>query len=108
MPSDITFCPQNPDEQPECNIETCPCCGGLGVAARCPGCDGAGAIQTRTLREAQIAHVTPFEKCEQCNGRGWFPISVALYNRLGFGPPAVNDFIQRRKRPVPVRVAGGR
>lgn len=106
MPSDITFCPQNPDEQAECNIECCPCCGGLGVAAKCPGCNGTGAICTRTLREAQLAHQPQFERCDQCKGRGWFPITVALYERMGFGPPAINDFVQRRKQPAAVRRSG--
>jgi hypothetical protein len=108
MACDITHCPHNPDEACVCNIEACPCCAGLGVAARCDGCDGAGAICTRTLREAQLAHVSPYEKCEKCNGRGWFPITTALYERLGFGVATAADFVQRRKRPqpVPIRHAG--
>jgi hypothetical protein len=80
----VTYCTNNPEQAQECNIAACPCCGGLGVAARCPSCDGAGAIMTRTLREAQLAHVTPFEKCATCNGRGYFPITTALFERLGF------------------------
>lgn len=99
MATDVAICPNNPEELTSCNIDTCPCCGGLGVAARCPGCDGAGAICTRTLREAQLAHLSPYERCEECKGRGWFPISVELYQRLGFGPPAATDYRYTRKPP---------
>jgi hypothetical protein len=97
MASHVTYCPHNPDTIEGCAIEQCPCCGGLGVAARCPGCDGAGAILTRTKREAELAHGSQFQKCDQCKGRGWFPITVDLYDRLGFGaPPSHNYRILKR------------
>jgi hypothetical protein len=99
MASRVSICPHNPDELCTCRFETCPCCGGLGVAMRCPGCDGAGAICTRTLREAQLAGVPPYERCEECKGRGWFPISEALYDRLGFKRPEVGDYLHRRRPP---------
>ena len=83
----VTYCMNNPDQQRECEIDTCPACGGLGVAARCPSCDGAGAIYVRTLREAQLAGASQFEKCTTCLGRGYFPISVELFERLGFSQP---------------------
>lgn len=103
MATHITICPHNPDELCTCSFDTCPCCGGLGIAARCPGCDGAGAICIRTLREAQLAHASQFEKCSQCNGRGWFPISEALIERYGFKMATAVDYIKGRK---PVRRAG--
>lgn len=81
---DVTYCVNNKTQKSECDVETCPACGGLGVAARCPSCDGAGATYVRTLREAQLANASQFEKCETCKGRGWFPISVELFERLGF------------------------
>jgi hypothetical protein len=100
----VTFCPHNPDEQRECAIDTCPCCFGLGVAARCPGCDGAGAILVRTLREAQLAHQSQFERCEGCKGRGWFPITTELYKRLGFyGEHPEEYYYRSRKPPANVR-----
>lgn len=83
----VSYCRNNEGQAPECKIETCPCCGGLGVAARCGSCNGTGAIYMRTLREAQLAHASQWEKCEVCKGRGFFPISGNLFDRMGFGKP---------------------
>jgi DnaJ-class molecular chaperone len=83
----VVYCKQNPEQRRECEIESCPCCGGLGVAAKCGNCNGTGAIYVRTLREAQLAHGSQFERCEVCKGRGYFPISSELFDRLGFGKP---------------------
>lgn len=83
----IAYCRMNPDQHPECEIDTCPCCGGLGVAARCGSCNGTGALYVRTLREAQLAHASQFERCATCKGRGYFPISTELFERLQFGKP---------------------
>lgn len=82
MATEITYCMNNPDQERECRIEACPCCGGLGVAARCAGCNGTGRIYNRTKREAELAHTLMFERCEECKGRGFFPISIDLFNRL--------------------------
>ncbi len=82
----VAYCPQNPEQHMQCEIETCPCCAGLGVAAKCMSCNGTGAIYVRTLREAQLAHASQWEKCEVCKGRGWWPISTDLFERLGFSP----------------------
>ena len=83
----IEYCVNNPQQELECQIDTCPCCAGLGVAARCPGCNGTGAVYMRTLREAQLRGGSQWEKCEQCKGRGWWPISGDLFDRLGFRKP---------------------
>jgi hypothetical protein len=82
----VAYCPQNPRQGLECVVDTCPCCGGLGVAAKCASCNGTGALYVRTLREAQLAHTSQWERCEVCKGRGWWPISVDLFDRLGFSP----------------------
>lgn len=82
----IAYCPNNEVQALECSIETCPCCAGLGVAARCTDCNGTGAIYVRSLREAQLAHASQWEKCETCKGRGWWPISTQLFDRMGFSP----------------------
>lgn len=97
--ADTTYCPHNPNEHLECSLDACPCCGGLGVAARCPHCHGAGAICTRTLREAQQAHVPQFEKCTVCRGAGWFPITEELFNRLGFAFRPGDEHLYTRKAP---------
>jgi DnaJ-class molecular chaperone len=84
--TEVAYCPKNPAQELNCRVETCPCCAGLGVAARCQSCNGTGAIYVRTLREAQLAHSSQFERCEVCKGRGWWPISSDLFDRLGFSP----------------------
>jgi hypothetical protein len=89
----VTYCPHNPDQFVECEITACPCCGGLGVAAMCTGCNGTGAILVRTAAEAHLAKASQFERCETCKGRGYFPISLELFERLGFAPPA--DLVAR-------------
>lgn len=92
----------NPENNVECKIGACPCCGGLGVAAQCGGCNGTGAIYVRTLREAQLAHSSQWERCEVCKGRGYFPITVDLFERLGFGTETeIHELIGRK----PVRRA---
>lgn len=93
----VAFCPHNPDELCDCKVDECPCCGGLGVAMQCPGCDGQGAVQTRSKRNAELAHQPQFERCTVCKGRGWFPISAELYDRMGFKRPSLADFVYRRK-----------
>ena len=96
----VTFCPHNPDELCDCRLQECPCCAGLGVAMQCPSCDGAGAIRSRTKRLAELAHVDPFERCETCKGRGWFPISIAMYEKLGFERPSTENYRILKKRPA--------
>jgi hypothetical protein len=96
----VTYCVNNPHQDRDCTIDCCPCCGGLGVAARCSSCDGAGAIYVRTLREAQLAGASQFERCEVCKGRGYFPISTALFERMGFDAPGAYEQRMIRK---PVR-----
>lgn len=83
----MSYCRNNDAQERACKIETCPCCAGLGVAARCGHCNGTGAIYMRTLREAQLAHGSQWEKCAVCKGRGFFPISGELFDSLGFGKP---------------------
>jgi hypothetical protein len=67
-----------------CKLKKCPCCETLGIVAVCPHCDGAGRITTRTLREAQLAHVEQHETCRTCLGHGCLPISLELFTKLGF------------------------
>jgi len=80
----IAYCQHNPDSAQRCKVSKCPCCEGLGVAALCPNCAGTGAIATRTLREAQLAHVPTTERCEVCKGIGYIAITEELLSRLGF------------------------
>jgi hypothetical protein len=93
----VTYCMNNPDQARDCTIDTCPFCGGLGVAARCPSCAGAGATMVRTKREAELAHSSQFEGCTTCNGMGYFPISEALFLRLGFDEPGAWQLRHPRK-----------
>jgi DnaJ-class molecular chaperone len=97
MTTSVMYCPHNEEQNVECKITTCPCCGGLGVAAQCPSCNGTGAIYARTLREAQLAHTSQWEKCETCKGRGYFPITVELFERLGHGTPEEIAMLYKRR-----------
>jgi hypothetical protein len=77
----------------------CPCCETLGVVAVCPHCDGAGRITTRTLREAQLAHVAQQETCLTCNGHGCLPISLELFSKLGFAEDEASQKLVLHKPP---------
>lgn len=80
----ITYCLENHALAKECRVAKCPCCEGLGVAAVCANCDGAGSLRVRTKREAELAHQPTDERCEVCRGRGWLPLTEELLERLGF------------------------
>ena len=97
--SEVRFCPHNPDEACECRIYECPCCAGLGVAAKCAGCNGLGYVQTRSKRNAELAHVPMMERCLVCHGIGYQPITTDLYERLGFVRPTAVDYVYRRRPP---------
>jgi DnaJ-class molecular chaperone len=99
----IEYCKNNEGQERDCSIDACPCCGGLGVAMRCPSCGGAGAVCDRTKREAELAHVSMFTRCDTCNGRGYFPITVELFERMGFDVPG--HYVERQMRKSVRRAA---
>ena len=80
----VTYCENNKKQAQSCTVTHCPCCNGLGVAARCTYCNGTGHIQRRNRREAQLAHQPLLEVCVVCAGRGYIPITPELVQRLGF------------------------
>lgn len=88
----VAYCVNNPPQGENCPVACCPCCAGLGVAARCEACAGMGAVITRSQREADLAHSPRAEKCSVCNGHGYFPLTEELLAKLGF-----------RKEPQPCR-----
>ncbi len=61
----------------------CLSCQGLGVAALCCECGGAGCFITRSKREAELAHLPMIEPCNVCRGTGQLPIHRDLALRLG-------------------------
>ena len=79
----VRYCMKNRLEETACPASECLACGGLGVAADCPACAGRGNVLTRTKREAELAHMPMFERCEVCRGTGQLPLSRDLANRLG-------------------------
>jgi hypothetical protein len=80
----VAYCVNNAPQGAACPVACCPCCDGLGVAARCEACAGMGAVITRSQREADLAHSPRAEKCTVCNGHGYFPLTEDLLAQLGF------------------------
>ena len=80
----ISYCISNHPLAERCRVSKCPCCDGLGVAAMCTNCDGAGSIIVRSQREADLAHEPRAERCEVCRGHGYIAITEELLTQLGF------------------------
>jgi len=78
---------EQPNDEQE-DLMKCNCCGGLGLAAVCPGCNGAGKIcNFETLREAELANRPMLENCDVCRGAGQLRITRELLERLGLKIP---------------------
>ena len=92
----VRYCMKNRLEETACPATECLACGGLGVAADCPACAGSGHVLTRTKREAELAHMPMFERCEVCRGKGQLPLSRELAERLG-----LIDDTQKEHEPTP-------
>lgn len=91
----IEYCMANHTEhETDEMFAACECCGGLGVAATCPGCGGAGNIQQFvTLREAQLAGKPLLQQCDVCRGRGQLQITRELFEQLGRRVPVTFDWL---------------
>lgn len=80
----VEYCPKNRPHENSAPETNCPCCAGLGVAARCEACAGTGVWLVRSDRSAHILQIPAIERCQYCAGRGYIPISKERAEALGF------------------------